>query len=92
MGLFSWIFESSINEDDSAVNAPSTNCDGTPMVSDTHIDIEGKMFGQCSLEDISTDDMFSSTTTDMFDSPFDTGADDSFSSVDDSFTSLHDEW
>jgi hypothetical protein len=57
-----------------------------------HTDIEGKMFGQCSLEDISTDDMFSSTTTDMFDSPFDTGADDSFSSVDDSFTSLHDEW
>jgi hypothetical protein len=36
MGLFSWIFESSINEDDSAVNAPSTNCDGTPMVLDTH--------------------------------------------------------
>jgi hypothetical protein len=87
MGLFSWIFESSINEDDSAVNAPSANCDGTPMIS-----IEGKMFGQCSLEDVVTENFFDSTTTDMFDSPFDTDLDDSFSSVDDSFTSLHDEW
>jgi hypothetical protein len=92
MGLFSLIFESSINEDDSAVKGPSTNCDGTPMISDTHIDIEGKMFGQCSLGDISTDEMFSITTADMFDSPFDSGFDDSFSSMDDSFTSLHDEW
>lgn len=92
MGLFSWIFESSENEVESTEDTPSTNCDGTPMISDTHIDIEGKMFGQCSLEDISTDEMFSITTTDMFDSPFDSGFDDSFSSMDDSFTSLHDEW
>jgi len=92
MGLFSWIFESIINEVESTEDKQYTNCDGTPMISGTHIDIEGKVFGQCSLEDIVTENFFDSTTTDMFDSPFDTGLDDSFSSVNDSFTSLHDDW
>jgi hypothetical protein len=78
MGFFSWFFESSVSDVESTEDTPPTNFDGTPMITGTHIDIEGKLFGQCSLEDTSTDDIFRSTSADMFESPCDMGLDDSF--------------
>lgn len=91
MGLFSWLFESNSRKSRSEDIMPVVNCDGIPMISGTVIDVEGKVFGQCSIDDVSGVNSIINTTTDMFDSPFDSSIDDSMNGFDDSFSSSIDD-
>jgi hypothetical protein len=84
MGLFSWLFESSTEIIESDDITPSVNCDGTPMISGTTIDVEGKFYGHCEMDDSITSSCFDSSS-DSFDSTMD-------SSFDDSFSSMNDDW
>ncbi len=93
MGLFSWFFGSD-NVQTSTDNTPSVNCDGTPMVQGTYIDVEGKVYGQCDTEDACSTDLFDSDIIGIDDSISSCSFDDTFSSCsfDDSFSSFDDSW
>lgn len=94
MGLFNFLFntdtgvESSTDIDSFA--APMVNCDGTPMIPGSSIDIDGKPFGVCGDDELHTS---MSDGTDLMGNNFDdsfSSFDDSSSSFDDSFSSFDD--
>lgn len=82
MGLFSWLFESSAESLTSDDSAPSVNCDGTPMIPGSGIDVEGKVYG----------DMGDSMSSSSLDSSFDSLGSSMDSGIDDSFSSMNDDW
>lgn len=54
MRLLNWLFgsddtTSTVHSSSSNTSStPIVNCDGTPMIPDSMIDVEGKVYGQCS--------------------------------------------
>ncbi|KGJ92079.1 hypothetical protein [Thalassotalea sp. ND16A] len=86
MGLFNWLFNSGSSTSTQSSSGPSVNCDGTPMIENSMIDVTGKIYGDCGITDTCSNDMFdTSSSFDCFSS-----TDDIFSSIDDSFTSFDD--
>ncbi|WP_394175555.1 hypothetical protein [Thalassotalea litorea] len=100
MGLFNWLFGSDDTTStlhSSSSNTSTTaivNCDGTPMIPDSMIDVEGKAYGQCSNDINTTSSIGIDTCTSSFDDSFSSSSiDDSFSSFDSSIgSSFSDDW
>jgi hypothetical protein len=92
MGLFNFLFNTDTGVE-SSTNIDTThavNCDGTPMIPDSFIDVEGKPFGVCGDDELHNS---ISDSTDLMSNSFDesfSGFDDSSSSFDDSFSSFDD--
>jgi hypothetical protein len=87
MGLFNFLFNHETGGDSSPAvdTTPAVNCDGTPMIPGSNIDIEGNPYGVCdddSLHSSSMDDSMDKMSNDF---------DDSFSSFDDDTSSSFDD-
>ena len=89
MGLFNFLFHTDLGVESATVidTAPAVNCDGTPMIADSGIDIEGKPFGVC--DDHTFDTSIDGTLNHGFDDSL-SSVDDTSSSFDDSFSSFDD--
>jgi len=91
MGLFNFLFNTDMGVSTSTdIVTPAINCDGTPMISGSSIDVEGKPFGVCGDDELHNS---ISDSTDLMSNNFDesfSGFDDSSSSFDDSFSSFDD--
>ena len=89
MGLFNFLFNHEMGGDSSPAidKTPAVNCNGTPMMPSSNIDIEGKPYGVC------TDDSMVSSSMDDSMELMSNDFDDSFSSFeDDTSSSFDDNW
>jgi hypothetical protein len=95
MGLFNFLFNHETGGDSSPDidTKPAANCDGTPMMPGSNIDIEGNPYGVCSdatMISSMDDTMLSSAMDDSMDM-MSNDFDDSFSSFDDDTSSSFDD-
>ena len=96
MGLFNFLFNHETRGDSSQDidTTPVVNCDGTPTMEGSIIDVEGKPLGVCtddSMVSSSIDDTIISSMDDSMDL-MSNDFDDSFSSFDDDTSSSFDDF